>query len=167
MRIVSSVMVLVLSLAIAGSLAAAEKKKGEGKKGGEQPLMALAMLRNLNLTPEQKTKVDELEKQYRPKLAEPMKKMQAIFTDEQRKARKEAEEKAKAAGKSPQEARAAGEAAMNLSAEQKTKLAEVQKEMAPMNAELREKAMALLTPEQKEQLQKAGGKAGKGGKKAK
>ena len=170
MRTVSIVLALLMSLAIAGTLTAAEPKKGPAGKGPATPATAfLAALEKLNLTAEQKAKVEELTKQYVPKLAELTKKREAILTDEQKKARQEVQKAARDAGKSEQEALAAGRTAIKLTDEQQTKMAEMQKEMAAIMLELRQKATALLTPEQREQLQKqqpkaAGAEGKKGGK---
>ncbi len=43
---------------------------------------------------------------------------------------------------------------MTLTPDQKTKLAEARKQLGPIYKEFREKIMALLTPEQREQLKK-------------
>jgi Spy/CpxP family protein refolding chaperone len=162
MRTVSTVVAVMLSLLIASTLAAGEKKKGqEGKGQGSPAMQALAGFQRLNLTDDQQAKFKELRKEYDAKLAEPTKKRQAITTDEQKKAGREAEQKARDAGKSSQEVRTARDDAMKLSDDQKKKMAEVEKEMAPILAELRQKATALLTPEQREQDQKAKGKGGK------
>jgi flagellar basal body-associated protein FliL len=96
---------------------------------------------------------------------EGMKKMQGILTDEQRKAQQEAMQAARQAGKSPMEANEAAQAAMKLTDEQKAKMAEARKEVGPAQSELRDKVMALLTQEQKEQLQKAMGGQGQKGRK--
>jgi Spy/CpxP family protein refolding chaperone len=122
----------------------------------------------LDLTADQKAKVAELQKEYGPKLREGFQKQQALLTDEQRKAQQEATKAARDAGKSEMEARAAGQAAVNLTDDQKAKRAELQKEMAPLVKEVREKVTALLTPEQQQKLQKSMPQMGGGpGKKAK
>ena len=107
----------------------------------------------LTLTAEQKAKMDELCKDLGPKLMTIMKKMDTL-TPEQKKAQAEAMKAARDAGKKGKEAADAVAAALKLTDEQKAKQAEMRKEMAPLEKELREKVMAVLTSEQKEQLKK-------------
>ena len=78
--------------------------------------------------------------------------MAGILTPEQKQARQEAMKAAKAAGKSRAEARKEAQAAVKLTGDQKTKLAEVQKANLALRKEIRGKVMAILTPEQKAQL---------------
>jgi Spy/CpxP family protein refolding chaperone len=174
MKTFRMVLTLALVLMMASHLMAAgkqKKKEGAKRERGAATEALGGMLQGLNLSAEQKEKVDAIVKEYEPKLAEARKKMDSILTEEQRKARAAAMKEAMAAGKTGGEAFAAAQAAMNLSAEQKAKMAEVRKEMAPIQQELREKVLAVLTPEQQEQvkakLQQArkGGEAKRGGKK--
>ena len=83
-----------------------------------------------------------------------------MLTAEQKKARQEAAKTAKAAGKKGKEVKEAEDAAAPLTEDQKTKQAAAQKESRSLEKELKEKAMAVLTPEQKEQIKPAprGGK---------
>jgi Spy/CpxP family protein refolding chaperone len=151
-------MALVALLAIAGTLRAADDAKGHQNKHPQSPMAwAAPGIDKLTLTDEQKTKLADLQKEYGPKVGELMKKRMAVLTDEQRKAGHDAEKEAKAAGKSRKEIRDAVEAAMNLTDEQKAKMADVQKEMQPMQQEAREKIKEILTPDQVEQLKKLQG----------
>ncbi len=182
MRAVRYVLVLALVLAISAPLMAQEKDR---KKGGKRPKAAARegftvvpkqWLEGLELTAEQKEKLEELNKEYGPKLKEARAKMDGIVTDEQKKARAEAMKAAKEAGKKGKELREAVDAAVQLTDEQKAKMAEVKKAMGPLQREIREKFMALLTPEQKEVIKekmkktrpegkKRAGEGKKGGKK--
>jgi Spy/CpxP family protein refolding chaperone len=155
MRTISTVLVATISLAIVGVLAAAEQGKGAKGKGSNTAPGIFYFVLKLDLTADQKAKVDELQKQYGPKLQEGFQKQQDLLTDEQRKAQQDATKAARDAGKSDTEARAAGQAAVSLTEDQKAKRAEIQKEMAPLMKEAREKVTALLTPEQQEKLQKS------------
>jgi Spy/CpxP family protein refolding chaperone len=157
MRLVTTVLTLVVSLAVAGSLRAADegKKAHEGKHAARLLAWAGVNVDQLNLTAEQKAKAADLQKEFGPKVAELLKKMQAIMTDDQRKARQEAEKAAKAAGKTGKELHDAVAAAVTLTDEQKAKQAEVKQEMAPIVKEAREKLMAILTPEQQAVLKPA------------
>jgi Spy/CpxP family protein refolding chaperone len=110
------------------------------------------MLAEIELTAEQKAKLEALKKEMGPKLMEARKKTEGILTEEQRNARAEAQKAARAAGKTGQEARAAAEAAVKLTDEQKTKMAAARKAAGELQRQVRDKVMALLTPEQKETI---------------
>ena len=160
MRSARVVLTLAVVLLMASALAAAPKK-GKGKKEKKAPPCPAAqrverMLTGLTLTEDQQAKLGEIKKEFGPKLMELMKKMD-VFTPEQKKARAEAAKAAKAAGKKGKEAREAVEAAVQLTDEQKAAMAEAKKQMGPLQKELTQKVLAVLTPEQKEQLKKAHG----------
>ncbi len=169
MRVLRAVLILVVAVLIACPVVAQEKKKGRrGGARGSDPTARL--LEGLNLTDEQKAKVEEVSKELAPKVAELRKKQEGILTDEQKKAREEALKEARSAGKSRQETAKAVEDAVKLTDEQKAKRAEVGKEMADLQKTRMEKIKAFLTAEQKEQLEKRieelKSKMGKGKKKA-
>ena len=112
------------------------------------------MLKGVTLTDDQKGQLDAVKKELGPKLMEVMKKQRAIWTPEQVKARGEAEKAAKAAGKTGKEFAEAVEAATKATDQQKAQTAEIRKELSALEKELREKVLAVLTPEQKEQVKK-------------
>jgi Spy/CpxP family protein refolding chaperone len=156
MRVVSTVLALAVSLAVVGSLFAQEKgKKGprEGKRPGGAIERIDGMVKNLNLTDDQKAKLEEIKKEYGPKLKEAGQKMETILTPEQKKARQEAAKAAKQAGKSREEVQKEAQAAMNVTDEQKAKMADARKAIGALQKEVHEKVMSILTPEQKAQLE--------------
>jgi Spy/CpxP family protein refolding chaperone len=170
MRAVRYVLVLALVLAITAPLMAQQKgrKKGQKRRPAAREGFTVVprhLLEGLELTAEQKEKVEALNKEYGPKLKEARAKMDGIVTDEQRKARMQAIKGAKEAGKKGKELRKAVEAAVQLTDEQKAQMAEVKKAMGPLQREIREKFMALLTPEQKEAIKEKMKKARPEGKK--
>lgn len=138
---------LLLSLVIVLPATAAQEKK----KRAEPINASLQFITDagIELTAEQKTKVDELKKEYGPKLTAAVAKRDDMITKEQRKARKEATDAAKTAGKKGKELRAAGEAALKLSDEDKKKYDAADKEVIDLQATIRTKATDLLTAEQK------------------
>jgi len=163
MKTVRTVLTVVVALSIAGSALAAEKRKGKAAKKLPAPAAeALPILAKLDLSADQKAKIEEINKEFGPKVTEARKKLDEILTPEQRRARAEANKEAKAAGKKGKELRQAIDEAMKLSDEQKTKVAEARKALAALQKEIRGKVMDLLTEEQKENVKKAQ----KGGKKA-
>jgi len=148
---------LAVVLLMASPLLAGPGKRGPKKEKKARPCPAAQrverMLKGIDLTDAQKAQLKEIQKEFGPKLAEAMKKM-AVLTPEQKKARAEAAKAAKAAGKKGKEAREAVQAAVKLTDEQKAKMAEARKAMRPLEKELREKVLGVLTPEQKEKLPK-------------
>jgi Spy/CpxP family protein refolding chaperone len=155
LKAVSTVLVLAVSLVVVDSLAAQQRHR-EGPRPGQGGWDRIeAMVKNLKLTDEQKTKVAELKKEYEPKFKEALAKVEAVTTAEQKKARDEAAKAARTAGKRGQEVMVAGRDAMKLTDEQKTKLQDGWKAMQTLGKEAHDKVMGLLTPEQKDQLKKA------------
>lgn len=151
---------LAVSLVVAGNLMAADKEKkprpdGRHAQFSQFPMIErLANVKGLNLTDDQKTKLEALKKEYQPKNKEARAKLDSIVTDEQKKARDEAMKAAKAAGKKGREVFEAGRAAMKFTDEQKTKMQEAFKAMGELRKEINGKVMNVLTPEQKDLLKK-------------
>ena len=110
------------------------------------------VLEGLDLTDDQKTRLKELRKEYGSKMKEAWPKMEGLLTEEQKKARAGAIEAAKAAGKEGKEVWKDVKEAVKLTDDQKTKMAEAREAAAPLRKELREKVLAILTPEQQAQL---------------
>ena len=155
MRIARTVMAVAVALLIAVPVLAQEKPR----KGGGRPAMRpfawqLRMLESLNLTSEQKSKLDALVKECSPKLEESTKARQGILTEEQRKAFPAAMRSAREAGKQGKEMMEAAMAEVKVTDEQKAKFAEVEKKDMAVRKEFNEKAQELLTPEQRDQLKK-------------
>ena len=142
----------VLAVSFVTPVMAADKKKKKAPTAVKVP-------KSIELTADQKTKVDALNKEFGPKLAECRKKAASIITADQKKARTEAVKKAKADGKKGKEVQAAANAAVAITADQKTQQTECKKAMGALNKEIRTQFAALLTDEQKAKL--------KGGKKKK
>ena len=141
----------LLTVALVAPAVAADKKK--------KTPVAVKVPKSIELSADQKAKVDALNKEFGPKLAECKKKANSIITADQKKARAEAYKKAKADGKEGKERRAAANAALALTADQKSQQAECKKAIGALNKEIKTTFVALLTDEQKAKL--------KGGKKKK
>ena len=142
----------VLAVSFVAPVMAADKKKKKAPTAVKVP-------KGIELTVDQKAKLDALNKEFGPKLAECRKKAASIITADQKKARTEAVKKAKADGKKGKEVQAAANAAVAITADQKKLQAETKKAMGALNKEIRTQFAALLTDEQKAKL--------KGGKKKK
>jgi hypothetical protein len=147
---------LVLALAITSPVLAADKCCPAKKKAPPCPATQRIdkITAGLTLTDAQKKSLTALKKEYGPKLTAAIKQCD-VTTPEQKKAAAEARKEAKAAGKKGKEVQQAVDAAVKLTAEQKTKMADTHKKVGCLDKELKQKVLALLTPEQKDQLKKA------------
>jgi Spy/CpxP family protein refolding chaperone len=106
---------------------------------------AMAHLKDLELTDTEMTKIGEIRKEYRPKIAKAMETLSGTLTDAQKKAREEA----LTAGKSRKEVLEA----IKLTDDQREKVQAVAKEVAGLVREEMEKIGEVLTEEQKAKLQ--------------
>lgn len=145
---------------VAVGFAQKENKKGKAKGPTTELRDKLASADlGADLTEKVKKIIDENE----PKLKELQGKVDAVLTDEQKAARRDAQKAARQAGKKGKEAQDEVNAALKLTAEQQKKMDEAQKELGAARGEMNKAIAALLTDEQQEKL---GVKAkGKGKKK--
>lgn len=171
MRVISRVL-LGASVAcfVASSLfgAAAQAAPKAGKKG-KKALVAAGPFKlpdAISLTAEQQAKVDELKGEYSGKLREAMKKVNEIYTPEQRTALREARKAAVAEGKKGKQLKEAVDAAVQIAPEQKQTMADAQKELRSLQREVRQKVIGLLTDEQKQHITVRAKGKGKGKKAA-
>jgi Spy/CpxP family protein refolding chaperone len=152
MRAVRVALILAVALLMVCPVLAQEKKK-ERKRGPGAFDPIQMMLQGLTLTDEQKAKVEDVKKEFAPKLAEAAKNAD-VLTPDQKKARDEATKKARDEGKSRREVAAAAADAVKLTDEQKTKRDEARKAMRAVGEQYRAKVIEILTPEQKAEVEK-------------
>ena len=159
-NVVCGLLVAGLALAMGGVLLAAEGKKPKPPRPEGAPefgrMDPFALLSRLNLSEEQKQKIENLRKEYEPKLAELRAKLEGILTEEQKKAREEAIKKAKESGKKGRELFEAIRNAFQLTEEQQKQMQEVRTQMTQLMQEIRGKVEEILTEEQKAQLRRFG-----------
>ena len=129
--------------------AAAQKEKGKKKAGMATGQQIFTLPKEITLTDDQKSKLEEIKKEHGPKLAELTKKMDDTLTADQKKARKEAGDKARADGKKGKDLQSAVDAAVNLTDDQKQAQEEVKPELTKLQGAIREKIHGLLTDDQK------------------
>ena len=97
MRVVSAMLALAVSLVLVGNLLAADEKKAPAEQEPRnRAINGLEFLRGLNLSDDQKAKVEEIKKEYAPKFKALEEKRAGILTADQKKAREEAAKAAKA-----------------------------------------------------------------------
>jgi Spy/CpxP family protein refolding chaperone len=108
----------------------------------------------LAISEDQKTSLNALNGELGTKLADLTEKQALLLTDERRAAREAAYKEARESGKDRQATADAVESALNMTAAEKAQLAEVEQSLRELNQQIRERMMALLTPEQKTELEK-------------
>jgi hypothetical protein len=148
MRRVSIVLPLIGLFLLAPGLRAADDAKAQAKPSDK----AFTFPKQIQLTDEQKAKLEDLKKEYGPKLDEIDTRLAPIMTPERQKAAAEARKKATDDGKKGKEVQEAVLAALNLSAEDQAKYTEATKDRAKLMKEVNAKKMDLLTDDQKAQL---------------
>ena len=170
MKTVRSVLAVVVCVAIAGAVLAAEGqpggRRGQGGPGrgfGDPSARIDFMVRGLDLTDAQKGKIEDIKKEFGPKLKAAQEKQDSILTDEQKKVRAEEFRKAREAGQGFQNLRETIEKALKLTDEQKKKMDEARKAAQELNDALREKIWSVLTPEQKKKMEEARPQRGNSG----
>jgi Spy/CpxP family protein refolding chaperone len=149
-----AVLALIFLAGIGCNRFADEKKEGENKPAARTVAIPLKeMLDRLNLTDQQKAKVNELTEEFSKKVKEVGRKMDAVLTAEQKQIRDETIKSAVAAGKTNRaEVAKAVSDAIKLTAEQIAKMQELNQGIVASQREMVKKIKDLLTPEQSAQL---------------
>jgi Spy/CpxP family protein refolding chaperone len=109
----------------------------------------IAHLKELDLTEDELNKIEDIRKEFRPKIVKAMKSLEGLLSDEQKKAREEGVK----AGKKRKEILES----YKLTDDQKEKVAAVAKELGTLVREEAEKVRDVLSASQKEQLQELKG----------
>jgi len=145
----------VFAFALVFTLAASaeDKKKADEPKKPAPFANVFTFPKTVTLAADQQKKLDELKKEYTPKLEELKKQQDAILTADRVKAQKEALAKAKADGKKGKELNEAGQAALKLTEAETKQLAESKMAQSKLMGEINKKKMEVLTDEQKKALQ--------------
>lgn len=167
MRTVRTMLALVVCVALVSSVSAAEQRQTRAPEGGRGRMTDAAarvdmMLRNLELTDAQKTQIEDIKKEFGPKLKAAQEKIDSILTDEQKKARAEAMQKARESREGWQTMRETIDKALNLTDAQKKDMETARTASMELNRDLMQKIMAVLTAEQRETLQRARQERGQG-----
>lgn len=108
----------------------------------------------MTVSDEQKAALKKLSDELGPKLADLTEKHASILTEERRAARDAAIKEARESGKDRQAATDAVAAAMKMTDAEKTQLPELDQSLRDLNQQIRDRMMALLTAEQKAELEK-------------
>jgi Spy/CpxP family protein refolding chaperone len=150
-KFVRFMLVAAFAAIVLAPLTASAQEEGQGRRGRGQrgqggqgfQRSPLQLPRSVELTDEQKTKMEELKKKYEEKLTAAQEK--ARPTDEQRTALREAFGKAREEGKSGEELRKAAEGAVTWTEDQK----KAREELTALTKEVTEAVNGVLTVELK------------------
>lgn len=145
--------VTVAALTASGS-AQAQRKKRDANRSRYQQFFSI---RGVEFTAEQKTKVAELRKKYEPQLEASQRKLNGVYTAEQRRARRDAMQTARKAGKRGRELQQAIQTAIKLTDKQKSTIAEIRKDRVAVLRKIQTDLRALLSPAQRKQAQRGRG----------
>ncbi|WP_254507450.1 hypothetical protein [Anatilimnocola floriformis] len=153
--------VIALGLTCFALLALTASAQNEEKKGKKAPDPTAAVSKKLEaieLTAEQKTKIDAIKAEHGPKLKAATEKVAKALTPEQMKARREATAAAKADGKKGKELAASVKEALKLTPEQEKALTEAETELKDCTTAFTKAVNEVLTAEQKEKANLVGKK---------
>jgi len=142
--------------------------RGPGGFGGGDPAGMFERLagaiQKLDLTAEQKEKVEALKKEYAPKVKAVKEKMDGVLTADQKSAREAAVKAAREAkGDDRRAAYQKIREAVKLTDDQKKAMEPIMKDAQTLSQEVRTKFNALLTEEQKTKLRESMGRGPRGG----
>jgi len=146
-------LLFAVAFAVTVPLVAQYKNAAKARKGA--PVAAAFELpkgSGIELNEEQKKKVEELKKEYGPKLKEAQEKLDGLLSADQKKAQEEARRNLKKEGKDRKDARAALEESLKLTEEQKKSYAEATKSVAELQKTIRTKMLDLLSADQKAKI---------------
>jgi len=153
MRLAVRILSVFWLAALLGAAQADEKKpdkKGPDKKDPNAAVFAFP--KQIKLDEKQQAKVEELKKEYTPKLNELNDKLAKILTPERVKSASEARKAAAKDGKTKKEQAQAFEEALKLNDDEKAQRKDIEQARKKLQAEIRTKKLALLTDEQKEAI---------------
>src|SRR5262245_28689500 len=154
--ILYGVSALALGFLIVGPSAADDKKdaaKTAEKKDAPKADPAFTIDKRITLDEKQQAQLEELKKEYGPKLKEINAKIDVVMTEDRKKIAAEERKKLSADGKKGKELNEAVTAALKLSPEEQAKLKDAQGERQKLVKEINTKKLALLTEEQKKVIQ--------------
>jgi peptidyl-tRNA hydrolase len=137
--------------AVQGADEAAKEQKKSKKKGRDRDTIA-KMVENIDLTADQQVKLEEVKREFQPKLADIAKRRGAIMTDDRRAKEKELRKAAKDAGKSGKEIRAEIATALALSPAERDQIATIEREERQLRGEITSRIRAFLNDDQKTKL---------------
>ncbi|MGZ0174529.1 MAG: alpha/beta hydrolase fold domain-containing protein [Planctomycetales bacterium] len=140
---------LLLSVALGNVVSAQDNNQQNEQRQRPAPFQQFFRLRGIEFSKDQKAKVEEIRKEFVPKLIENQGKWDGVITEEQQKARRDAFQKARDAGKRGRELQELVTAAIKFTNEQKKQRVTIQEERNKLLGQIRKKLAAMLTDEQR------------------
>jgi acetyl esterase len=140
---------LLLSVALGNVVSAQDNNQQNEQRQRPAPFQQFFRLRGIEFSKDQKAKVEEIRKEFVPKLTENQGKWDGVITEEQQKARRDAFQKARDAGKRGRELQELVTAAIKFTNEQKKQRVTIQEERNKLLGQIRKKLAAMLTDEQR------------------
>ena len=137
-----------LNVAFGVQLLAQENSAQDNPRQHPDPFRRFFTSPGFEFSKQQQARVEEIKREFLPKLTENQNKWNGVITAEQLQARREAFQKARDAGKEGQELRGAVNAAVKFTADQQKQRAAIQSERNKILAEIRSDLVALLTDDQ-------------------
>ncbi len=131
-----------------------QRVKQQDQRAQPAPFQQLFRLRGVEFSTEQKALAEELRKKHAPMLTDFQRKLNGVYTQEQRQARRKAIQAARDAGKEGRALQQAVAQAVELSAEQKQQVADIRKQRDALTTKIQGELRGLLTGEQRKQLQR-------------
>ena len=153
-QLVNSIVGLLLLAVISPVTAAEDAAKGKKNPVEQQVKRRFELPEAVALSPEQKTKLEEIKKEYASKVQEAIEKREGLLTAEQKQARQAAQKAARQSGKKQKEAHEAGVAALNLSGDQLKQYTAAEDAVKKVDEEIKGKIAGILTDEQKATIKK-------------
>lgn len=143
---------VVVAGLISGTGIAQENDRQNERRQRPDPFQQFFTLPGIEFSEDQQGKIEELRKEFVPKLTKNQDAWNGVITDEQQQARREAFQSAREVGKEGQELRDAVDAAIKFTAEQREQRAAIQQERDKLLSDIWTQLTALLTDEQRARL---------------
>ena len=159
MKTAKTLLTMALVCVVSASVMAADEKKAERKKGAAPA--AVQLPKDIELTADQKEKLAAVNKEYAEKFAAATKAVDDVLTEDQKKARTEAQKDARANKKGGKEAKEAIDAAVKITDDQKEKYKKATEAFAAVQLEALKKVGESLTADQKAKIPQLTEKKGK------
>ncbi|NQV27432.1 MAG: alpha/beta hydrolase fold domain-containing protein [Rhodopirellula sp.] len=140
---------LLLSVALGNAVSAQNNNRQNEQRQRPVPFQPFFTLPGIEFSKEQQPKVEEIRKEFVPRLTENQGKWDGVITEEQQQARRDAFQKARDDGKRGRELQELVNTAIKFSDEQKKQRATIQEERNKLLGQIRTQLTALLTDEQR------------------
>ena len=119
------------------------KKRDRNRQQQRRAFQQVFTLRGVTISEDQQIKVEDIRKKHVPMLVELQRKLNGVYSNDQRRARQDAFRTARDAGKNAQAVRKAAAAAAKLTDDQKKQITTIQKERSDLQAKIQSELRSL------------------------